>query len=103
DDVVGAGDEARTLLDQVIATFGTLVERRAGDGEDLAVLFEREARGDQRARALGRFDHDDAECNARDKAIAAREVLRTRLPAERHFGQQHAAMLDDAARERNVL
>ena len=54
-----AGDEGCALFDQVIRTLGARVKGRAGHGEDFAALFQREAGGDQRARALGRLhDHN---------------------------------------------
>src|SRR5690606_22287137 len=69
-------------------------ERRAGNGEDIAALLEREARRDERARAHRRLDDDDAERETGDDAIAAREELAARLRAERHFRDEQAALGD---------
>ena len=64
DDVCRVGHEMRALLDEMIAALGAWIGRRAGDGEDLAVLFERAIGGDQGAGALGCFDHDHARYDA---------------------------------------
>jgi len=45
---------------------------------------------DQRAGALGGLDDDDAERQAGNDPVAAREVLRARGPAEPHFGDRGA-------------
>ncbi len=100
DDVGCRGHELGALLDQMVAAFGPRIERRAGDGKDLAVLLERQPRRDQRARALGRLDHHDPERQTRDQPVAARKILRPRLPAHRHFGEQHAAIVEDRAGQR---
>ena len=82
------------LLDQAVGAFGARIERRTGNGEHFAALFEREARGDQRARALGGLDDDDPERQSGDQAVAAREIAAARLPAERHFGERRAGGQD---------
>ena len=51
--VGGRFGERRALADEIVRAPAARIERRAGDGEDLAVLFERIARGDERARARG--------------------------------------------------
>ncbi len=78
------------LRKQIVGAAAARVERRARHGEDLAALLERETRGDQRARLRRRLDHDDAERHARDDAVAAREMARLRLGAERQFGDDRA-------------
>jgi hypothetical protein len=77
----------RALLDEPIRAFRPRIERRARNREHFATLFERKPRGDQRARALGRFDDDDPKRHAGDQPVAAREILRAGFPAERHFGR----------------
>ena len=51
-------------------------------------------RGDQRARAFGGLDDDDAERQAGNQPVAAREIAPARLPAERHFGDGGAGRQD---------
>jgi hypothetical protein len=75
-------DEGRALLEQVVGALGARIERRAGHGEHFAALFEREPRGDQRARSPGRFHHHDADRKSRDEPVAAGEITGARLPAE---------------------
>ena len=60
EDIVRARHERGALLEQAVGPFVARIERRARHGEDLAALFERHPRGDQRAGALRRFDDDDA-------------------------------------------
>src|SRR3546814_7823803 len=83
---VCSSDLPFAFADELIATAGTWVERRAGHGEDLAALVAGEARGDQRAGALRRLDHHDAQGEAGNQPVAAREVARLRDGAERHLG-----------------
>ena len=70
-DVGGFRDEGRALPEQVVAAFGARIERGAGHREHFAALFEREACGDQRAGAPGRFHHHDADRKPRDEPVAA--------------------------------
>ena len=44
----------------------------------------------ERARSPRRLDHDDAQRQTGDDAVAAREILAARLEAERHLGDQAA-------------
>jgi hypothetical protein len=78
DHVGSLGDQCRALLEQVVGAGGARIERRARHGKDLAALFGRHPRRDQRTRALGWFDHDDAERGARDQAVAPGKVARAR-------------------------
>ena len=64
-DVVDGLAEDRAIADQIIGAAAARIERRARHGEDIAALFEREARGDERARAQRRFDDEHAERAAR--------------------------------------
>jgi hypothetical protein len=57
--VFHASANRRPLLQEIVGSLGARIERRAGYGEDLAVLFERESRGDERARAPRGLDHHD--------------------------------------------
>ena len=52
--------DRRPLLQEIVGPLGARIEGRAGHGEDLTVLLEREPRGDERARASRRLDHHDA-------------------------------------------
>ena len=58
---------------------------RAGDGEHLAVLFQRLPRGDQRAGLQRRFHHQDALRQAGNDAIASWKMRWLRFCAERKF------------------
>src|SRR5215471_10879046 len=83
---------------QIAAASRSAKTVRAGSGwraryrEHLASLLQREARGDQRARFRRRLDDDNAARHARDDAVAAREMPRLRLRAERQFGNDRAAL-----------
>ena len=78
---------------------GARIERGARHREHLAALFERHARGDQRAGAARRLDDDHAERQSGDQPVAAREIAGARLPAERHFGDGRA-VVENADRAR---
>ena len=79
------------------------VERRARHGEDFAALFERESGGDQRARFRRRLDHDHAQRHPGDDAVAAREMPRLRLGAERQFGDDRPLRAPAPRRARDSL
>ena len=85
DHVARLGDQPGALLQEIVAAGGARVERRARHGEDLAVLLQREAGGDQRAGSLGRLHDDGGERHAGDDPVAAREIARPRLPADAHL------------------
>ena len=91
DDVAGLGHQDRALLEQPVGAGGARIERRAGHGEDQPAHFAGEPRADQRARALRRLDHHQPERQPGDDPVAARKILRARLPAERHFRDGRAA------------
>lgn len=69
------------MLDEIVGPGRAGIERAPRHGEDFAPLFAGEAGGDQRARPLGSFHHDNAERDPRDQTIAAREVLSPRRKA----------------------
>ena len=77
-------------LSRLVGAFRARIERRARHREHLAALFERHPRGDQRAGALRRLDHHDAERKAGNQPVAAGKIARARLPADRHFGDRGA-------------
>ena len=59
DHVGGFGYRRCALLEKTVGAFAAGIEWRAGHREDLASLFARKPRGDQRARAArGLNDHD---------------------------------------------
>ena len=64
EDVFRAFHEQRAFTDEAVRAVAARVERRARRGEDLAALFEREARGDERAGLGGGLDDDDGEGKA---------------------------------------
>ena len=56
----GISATTRQPLNQVIATFGSGVERRTGNGKDVSILFQCIAGGDQRAGAFRCLDDQGA-------------------------------------------
>ena len=91
-------DQNGALADQAIGAGGAGVERRAGNGHDLAALLPGHAGGDQRARTLGRLDHHGAPGEARDDAVAARKILGARLVAGGAFRNDQALFGDLAVK-----
>ena len=79
---------------QAVAAVAAGIERRARHRENLAALFERHPRRDQRAGAPRRLDHDDAQRQPGDQPVAAGKIARPRLPADRHFGDERACRQD---------
>jgi hypothetical protein len=61
---------------------GTAKTSRPCSAASRAVISEPEA--------LGRFDDDDAKRKPGDQLVAAWKIPRSRLPAERHFGERAA-------------
>ena len=90
------------LADQVVGAARARVERRAGHGEQLAAGLLRQPGGDQAAGAQRRLHHHDAEGEAGDDAVAAREVARLGRGAEGRLGD-HGARFGDAALQIGVL
>ena len=85
------GAERRALPDEVIATLGPRIERRARHGEDQPPLLVGEAGGDQRAAVERRLHHQHALRQAGDDAVAAREIVRQWWGAECKFTHDRAA------------
>src|SRR5262245_60665193 len=77
-------------LNQIVASLRAGIERRARYGEHLAALLEREAGGDERARAPGRLHHPDAGANAGNEPMATGKVPRAGLMPEGHFRNERA-------------
>ncbi len=96
DDVVRLGGDDGACLEQAVGARGARIERRARHGEDDAALLAGEARGDQRAGPLRRFDDDDAERQARDDAVAPRKIPGAWVEAKLRFGKAGPAFGDDA-------
>ena len=76
------------MFEQVVAAFSARIEGRAGYCEDLTALLERKPSGDQRARTLCRLHHHDAGCEPGNEPVSARKIAGTRLPSERHLGEE---------------
>ena len=74
-------DQLGPLFDQRVTTLVDPAGDVAGNGEDLPILFECVARGDERTTARRDLDQDNAEAEAADDAIA---------PWESRFVWQHA-------------
>ena len=96
------GNRRRALVDQAVGALGARIERRARHGEDLAALFERQARGDQRAGALRRLDDDDAERQPGDEPVAAGKVARRAAPSRAAF-RRRARPPADRVEQRRML
>ncbi|MNI80412.1 hypothetical protein D3C73_1369440 [compost metagenome] len=87
---------------QFVGAFGARVQRRSGHGEDIAALLARQSGGDQGAGTDFGLDHHHAARQARDDAVAAREVARLRSRADGAF-RDDAAALDDLAIQVGVV
>src|SRR5581483_6217249 len=90
------------VLNQLVRAARVRRVDAAGNREDLAVLLERLAGSNQRAALEVAFDHQHAERDAAEDAVAAREELAAWLRAERVVADQRAA-LDDLLGEALVL
>src|SRR2546425_3354969 len=62
------------VFDELMTADGEWVLDTPRDAEHLASLLQRHARRDQRATSLRRLDHDDAEAQPADDAIAHRKA-----------------------------
>ena len=102
DDVRGLSDQRRALLEKPIGAFCPRIDRRPWNGEDFAPLLEREPRRDQRAGPLRGLDNHHTKREARNKPVAAGEILCARLPAERHLGDR-GAFGEDRLQQSDVL
>jgi hypothetical protein len=56
-DILGLGDQAGAIADELVGAGALGAEDRAGDGEDIAALLERVAHGDQCTAADAGLDH----------------------------------------------
>ena len=92
--VVDVSDQCGPLADQSIGTIGARIQRRTGNGKDLATLFAGHPRGDQRAGTLGGFHDHHGQRKARDNAVAAREVARLWFEPGRHVTDDGAGRPD---------
>ena len=93
----------RAVADEIVGALRARIERRARNGENLPSLFEREARGDQRAGSPRRLHDHDPVGQAGDDAVAAWKIAPAGLPAHGHFRNHRAAILDDREKKRLVL
>src|ERR1700687_756358 len=73
--VLYAVHQPGAFLQKTIAAARASGQGAAGHGEDLAVLLERHAGGDQRAAFLGRLNDYHPKAKPRYKAVAGGEVL----------------------------
>ena len=94
--------QVRALADQVVGAARARIERRAGHGEQLAAGLLGEPGGDQAAGAQRRLHHHDAEREAGDDPVAAREMACLGRGAEGGLGD-HGARFGDAALQIGVL
>ena len=82
--------ERGAVADQPVAAAGERVADRARQREHLAARVGGQARGDHRARPLGRLDHDGADAQRGQQAVAAGEVFALRAGAGQVFGDERA-------------
>ena len=75
---------------------------RAGDDEELPIIFGRETRRNQRTRPFFRFDDERCMAEARHDAVSLREGIVRRLEIRFEFRKKRAALFDDLAREIHV-
>src|SRR5437879_6048182 len=94
DYVLNALDQSRAFLDKSIAAAGLAAQGTAGHRENLAILLECHARGDERTALLGSLDNHDAQAKSRDQPIARGKILRHRRCTERQLGNQRPSALD---------
>ena len=103
EDVVDRLDEPCALAQQAVTSAGHGVVDGARHGEDLATLFSRQPRRDQRAALQRRLDDERADGKPAQDPVAPREVVPERGDADRQVGDQRAAGLQDPAGQRLVL
>ena len=89
--VLGGLRQLGALANQIVGAAAARVERRTRHGEDFPALLAGEARGDKRTGPHRRLDHDDAEREPGDNAVAAGEMTRLGLDAARQFAEHEAA------------
>jgi len=92
--VLRMAHQRRALTDEASGDGCAGGQRRAGRGHHLPALLPDHAGGDQRAGALGGFDHDRAPGEVGDDAVAAGEVLRAGLVAGGAFRDDQALFGD---------
>src|SRR5260370_38405774 len=66
DNIRDAFNQTRPFLEKTIAPARLAGQGATGNGENLAILFERHARRDKRAAFLGRLDDYDTQAEPRD-------------------------------------
>jgi hypothetical protein len=69
-DVIDRLDQPRSVADQAMTARACEAVDRAGHGEDFAVLLHRVLRGRERAAPGSCLDHNHAQAQARDHAVA---------------------------------
>ena len=70
------------------------VDGGAGNGKDLAVLFQGHSGGDQRAGPGAGLDDDNAPGDPRNQTVATREMAGLRLGAGGDFGNDRALLFN---------
>src|SRR2546430_2483737 len=83
--------QLRAVAYELVAAARDRTVDRARDRKHLAPGFRRQARGDERAAVARGLDHQRAEREAADDAVAPREVLTERCGAWRELRHQRAA------------
>ncbi|MCY1433587.1 hypothetical protein D9M71_496190 [compost metagenome] len=96
EDVGHALHQLRALADQLVAATRARVVDRARNGEHLAALLGSQAGGDQRTAGRAGLDHQHAEGQPADDAVAPGEIAGVRRRRQRQLGDQRAALGNDA-------
>ena len=88
-------DQLRTLFNESVRSRGAFVGDVAGDGEDIAILLEREARRDARTGIFSGFYDQHADRHSAEDAVADGKILGSGKAAEGKFGDQSAAQSEN--------
>jgi hypothetical protein len=79
------------------------VDGGAGDGKDLAVLFQGHSGGDQRPGSGAGLNDDNAPCDARNQPVAAWKMAGLGLGSGGDFGNDYALVFDSVVQARVFL
>ncbi len=90
DDIVGGIDQLCAIANQLMATLGQRIVNRARQREHLPPLLRRQSGGNQGTTPGGRLDHQHAETQPADNAVAAGKMFAPRRGARRQLGDDGA-------------
>ena len=103
-DVARFGHQNRAILEQAVGSRPRADRAASPEQRTPAGRFSPgQSCADQRARALGCLDHDKPERQSGDDPVSTRKILRPRLPAEGHFGDDCPAAFGDLVGQLGVF